>query len=301
MLINILRVIKSGLLGFWRNRWVSQATIAVMVITLFVAVSLLIMNALTGELLASLEKKIDVTVYFKPDTSEKEIQSIKENLLALPEVKSVTYLSRHQALKEFKKRHQDDPLILESLTELDKNPLTASLNIRAVNTSKFASIADFVQRNYESLIDDMNYQESKDVINRISQFTTSAKKGGLFLSLGLMLVVVLVTFNTVRLTIYSLRDRIAIMRLVGAPNWFIRGPFLVEGVLYGVIATIVATLVIWGAASLWGSRFSSYLLGFNILSYFSQNLATIIVIELILGIGLGVLSSWIAVRKYLRI
>lgn len=197
---------------------------ACMIITLFVVVSLFVVNALTDQLLTKLEQKIDITVYFKKDTPEKEAQKIKENVASLPEVKSTQYLSRNKALEKFKQRHQSDSLILESLKELEKNPLTASLNVQAKDSSEFKTIVDFIKRNYESLIDEVNYQESENMIARVNKFSSNIEKAGLILSIGLIIVVILVTYNTIRLSIYSLRDRITIMMLVGAPNWFIRGP-----------------------------------------------------------------------------
>lgn len=301
MLINIYRVIKTGLQGFWRNRWVSQATVAVMIITLFVVTSLLTINALTDNLLAQLEEKIDVTVYFKSDTPEEEIKQVQQNINSLPEVKKTKYLSRHQALQQFKERHESDSLILESLQELNQNPLTASINIKAESPSQFSSIVDFIQRNYESLVDDITYQESETIIARVDQFTSSIQKGGLLLSLGLVLVVVLVTYNTIRLSIHSLRSRITIMRLVGAPNWFIRGPFLIQGLLYGLLATIACSLLFYSACWVWGPQASNYFLGFDLLNYAQENLLLLILVQLTLGIGLGVISSWIAVRKYLNV
>lgn len=300
MLINLYRIAKTGLQGFWRNKWVSQAAVAVMVVTLFVASSLFVLNGLTDQLLANLEEKVDITVYFKADTPESEIKKIQKNLGSRSEVATTSYTSKHQALQKFKKRHGEDSLILQSLDELEQNPLTASLSIKANDPSQFASLAQFTRRNYESLIDEISFQESEGVIERVNSFTNNIKTAGLVLSITLILIVILVTYNTIRLSIYSLKDRITIMRLVGAPNWFTRGPFLTQGLLYGIVATLVSTALILGLAWLWGESATQYFLGFNLLQYVRSNIATLILAQILLGSFLGVTSSWFAVRKYLN-
>lgn len=301
MFINLYRIVKTGMQGFWRNKWVSQAAVAVMVVTLFIASSLFVLNGLTDQLLANLEQKIDITVYFKTNTPKSEIKKIQKNLNSRPEVTTTTYVSRHEALQEFKERHNKDSLILQSLNKLDQNPLTASLNIKANDPSQFASLADFTKRNYESLIDEISFQESEGVIDQVNRFTNNIKTGGLVLSAILILIVILVTYNTIRLSIYSLKDKITIMRLVGAPNWFTRGPFLTQGLLYGVVATLISTALILGLAWLWGENATQYFLGFDLLEYVRSNIAVLILAQLTLGSILGTLSSWFAIKKYLKI
>lgn len=301
MLINIYRIVKTGMQGFWRNKWVSQAAVAVMVVTLFIASSLFVLNGLTNQLIGNLEQKVDITVYFNSDTPEAEIKKIQQNLNSRSEVATTSYISKHEALQNFKERHDEDSLILQSLQELEQNPLTASLNIKANDPSQFASLADFTRRNYESLIDEISFQESEGVIERVNEFTNNVKTAGLVLSIILILIVILVTYNTIRLSIYSLKDKITIMRLVGAPNWFTRGPFLTQGLLYGVVATLISTALILGVAWLWGENATQYFLGFNLLKYVRSNLMVLILAQLVLGSILGTLSSWFAVRKYLKI
>jgi cell division transport system permease protein len=302
MLISFIRILKTGFSDFWRNKWVSQATLGVMTITLFVIVSFYMQNGVMSGLISDLKSRMDISVYFKIDTEESEIVKIKDSLTDLGQVKNIEYISRSEALSRFKNRHQNDPLILQSLEEIGSNPLTASLNIQATDpTTDFPFISQFLDKNYSNLIDKVNYQENKDIISRISSFSAGTRKAGIILSLVLVAIVILVTFNTIRLTIYSVRDEIGIMRLVGANNAYIRGPFIVEGIIYGVIATFVSTIVCWGVFKILSPKLSSILLDFNLYNHFSQHLWSIIGLQLLIGIVLGAFGSYIAIRKYLKI
>jgi cell division transport system permease protein len=302
MLIPFFRVLKTGLADFWRNKWVSQATVGVMIITLFVIVAFFMLGGAMNNIVDNLKARMDISVYFKIDTDESSILEIKENLEKLDQITAITYTSRSEALESFKERHQGDPLILQSLEEIGSNPLTASLNVQAQEpSSDFPFINQYLDKNYSALIDNINYQENKEIIARISNFSDNAKKVGIVLSLILIVIVILVTFNTIRLTIYSVRNEIGIMRLVGASNTYIRGPFLIEGVIYGIIATIISTTVAWGVFNLANEKLSAMMLDFDIYSYFMTNIWYIIGLQLAVGAILGILGSYIAIRKYLKV
>lgn len=300
-LINLYRITKTGLIGFWRNRWIGQATIGVMTLTLFLVVSLITIRAVTVHLLSELEQKIDVSVYFTLDTKEADILAAKESIETLPEVKKVTYISRQKALVKFKENYKDNPVILQSLEELDSNPLTASLNIQANNPEQLASVASFIQNNYDALIDKLSYEENADIIDRLAAFSANVQRGGLILGLILVIIVTLVTFTTIKLTIYSLRSEISIMRLIGASNWYIRGPFLIEGVLYGTIAALATSSVSLLLARLISDRLVGVLLGFNLFNFLVENLVSLFLLELVIAVGLGIFSSWVAMRNYLKV
>lgn len=299
---SIKRILRSGFLSFWRNKWVSSATIGIMVITLGLITSLIIISAVTSSVLTSLEEKVDITVYFKLDTSENDILKVKDELEVFPEVKSVEYVSRDMALVSFRETHEENPLITQSLDELGDNPLEASLNIKARVISEYESIAAFLEgRRFSNIIDTVNYQENRRVIEKLSSIIGVARRSGVILSVALIIIAVLVTFNTIRLTIYSLREEISVMRLVGSSNWYIRGPFLVEGVLYGLTASVIALILFLPAVNFASTKLVGFLPGIDIGEYFFSNILEIFAIQTLIGIGLGVVSSMIAMRRYLKI
>ncbi len=217
----VKRVIKAGFVNFWRNGWVSLATVLVAVITLFAIGSLVFAKTILNSTLSQIQDKVDVSVYFKTDAMEEEIFSLRDKLEKLGEVKSVEYISRDQALANFMERHKDNALIMQSLEELGENPLGAVLNIKAKETSQYESIAKFLENSKDAseegqIIDKINYYQNRMVIDRLSKIIDSAESLGLSISIFLVIISLLITFNTVRLAIYSSREEIGIMRLVGA-------------------------------------------------------------------------------------
>ncbi len=296
------RVIKTGLLSFWRNRWISSATIGIMVITLGLITGLIILSAVTDAVLTDLEEKVDITVYFKLDIPENDILQVKEELELFPEVKMIEYVSRDEALVRFSESHKDNPLITQSLEELGDNPLEASLNIKAKEISEYVSIASFLEsKRFSSIIDTVNYQENRKVIERLSSIIGMARRSGYALSAVLLIVALLVTFNTIRLTIYSLKDEIGVMRLVGGSNWYIRGPFMVEGILYGLIASIITIILFLPVIAFLSPKLIGFLPGIELSSYFYSNFWEIFFLQTLIAVVLGVISSLIAMRRYLRI
>ena len=300
-IITLKRVIRAGYLSFRRNGWLSAATVMVITLALVVVGILVFLGAVAGTVLEALETKIDISVYFKPDSGEESIFSVKKELELLPNVAEVRYVSKDQALEDFRERHKANALVIGALEELGDNPLEASLNIRAEDPLNYAAISDFLlKKNYPS-VDKINYFENEKVIQRLSSIISSVRGGGAVLALFLAFIAVLVAFNTVRLAIYTMREEIGIMRLVGATQWFIRGPFLVSGVIYGFLAAVVTTLFFFPLSWVASPRIATLVPGFDLFQYFVSNSWELTGMMLAIGICLGVVSSFIAIRRYLKI
>jgi len=301
MFTSFKRIIKWGLKNFVRNGWLSTATVSIMVLTLLVITVLIMVNVIANAVLISLENKIDISVYFKLKTPEEQILNVKSQLEELAEVENIKYVSQDQALVDFKEKHKDNPVLLQSLEELDANPLEASLNITAKQTSQYASINQFLESvHYRDIIDKVNYMQNKGVIEKLSSIIIDVKTMGLVISLILAIIVFLVTFNSIRLAIYSSREEINVMKLVGASNWFIRGPFILEGLLYGIIATVITIIILYPAFYFVSPKISGFLPIGDIFIYFRANVLALSVLLLGVSVVLGIFSSFIAVRKYLK-
>lgn len=298
---HLKRIIKYGLMSFWRNGWISVATIFTMVLTLFVLGSLVFSNVLMNSALDRIKDKVDISVYFKSQAEEQDILALQKSLLDLPQVKSADYISKEQALKEFKERHANNALIIQSLEELDSNPLKASLNIKAKDPEQYEAISKFLDEGeFNHLIDKINYFQNKIVIERLSKILDTSHNVGMIITLVLAFIAISVTFNTIRLAIYNNRAELKIMRLVGATNNFIRGPFMFEGVLYGVISGII-TIIIFLPLTYWlGPKTLSFFGGPNIFDYFMDNFFKISILLIAVGSLLGAASSYIAVSRYLK-
>ena len=302
MITNLYRIIKYGIQGFFRNGWASVSALLVIMLALFVFLALIIFNVLTVNALNVLRDKIDISVYFQPDVSEEDITKVRQSLESLKEIKSIQYISRNEALALFQERHKNDETISKAISVLDDNPLSASLNIKANDPRDYPVIASYLNNeNLKNLIDQVNYNQNQLVINRLAKILETGGKIGLGLTVILSLVAIFVTLNTIILAIYSTKDEISIMRLVGASNKFIRGPYIIQGALYGVSAAILSLILMAPLIYLSSPYVKILMPEMNLQGYFYGNLLKLFGYQLLFGITLGAVSSAIAVRKYLKI
>ncbi len=302
MFTALSRVIKYGLLNFWRSGWLSAATIIIMIVTLIVFEGLMFFDAITNQALESLRDKIDISAYFNQETAEDEILKIKKSLEDLSEVKKVEYLSKEKALEIFKEKHKEDQTISEALKELDINPLLASLNIKAYDTKDYGVINTYLKNNsFKDLINKVSYAQNSTIIERLNRIMGTMNKIGTFLTILFSFIAVLITFNTIRLAIYSNKEEISIMRLVGASNSFIRGPYVVEGIIYGIIAGIFSFIILIPVIYYGSPYIKIFIPEMNLWSYLISNSMDILSYQILFGTILGITSSSIAIRKYLRI
>lgn len=295
------RIIKRGVVNFWRNGWVSLATVLVMVLALFVLGALFFSNVLLTSALSRLEEKVDISVYFKTSAPEEDILVLKSSLEKLQEVKAVEYVSRDQALAAFQERHAENALITQALEELGENPLGASLNVKAKDPRQYEAISRFLEAgSFENIVDKINYRQNQVVIDKLTGILKASRALGLGVTLVLSAIAILVAFNTIRLAIYTSRDEISIMRLVGASVWRVCSPFLLEGVIHGVIASVLTMLAFWPLAVWLGPKADRFFGGPNLLDYYLSNFIVIFLMLLFAGVVLGVTSSLIATRRYLK-
>ena len=296
---------RSGVLNFARNGMVSLASVLIMTITLSVITGILLFQYVLQTTLVNIENKVDVSVYFLPGVDESQILALKSQVDALPEVASTQYISEKDALDDFRTRHQDDQTTLQALDELDSNPIGAMLNINAKDISQYDSIASFfndgttLDAGTQSIIDHVSYNKSEiDVIDGILH---KGRTLGFAVALVMMILSIIITFNTIRLAIYFSREEISVMRLVGGGRSQVHGPFFIEGALYGVVATILTVIIFLPITYWFGKNMTDFFQGINLFSYYVDHIFEFIVIILVFGVGLGALSSALASRKYLKV
>ncbi|MEK7163132.1 MAG: permease-like cell division protein FtsX [Patescibacteria group bacterium] len=298
------RVFKSGFVSFWRNGFVSLSSILIITLTLFTLGGIIFAGALLDYSLREIKAKVDINVYFVPTAGEDEILNLQRKLESLPEVAETEYVSREDALANFRDRHANDEITLQALDELGDNPLGAILNVRARETSQYEGIARFLESEGGedgTFMDKINYYQNKTAIDTLSKIINGGTTIALTVTLILAIISILIAFNTIRLVIYIAREEISVMRLVGAGNTFIRGPFIVLGLMYGFVSGII-TVIIFYPATYWVSNITeTFFSGWNLFQYYTANLPALIGILTGGGLILGALSSYLAVRKYLRI
>ncbi len=302
MLALVKRIFKTGWVSFSRDGSQNAATIFILVMMISLITSLFLFNKASQFIISSVQGKVDISVYFKYEALEEDVLKAKEEISKISEVKKVEYVSKDEALKNFTERHKDDPVLMGSLAEVGANPFLASLSIQAFEASQYEAVVNFLEgSNFNNLIEKIDYSQRKSVIDRIFSLASGLNKAGIAFSIILAIVAILVAFNTIRLAIYNLREEIKIQRLVGASNWFIRGPFLVQGAISGLFATLISLLIF--ALTCWAlsSKIEFLFSGLNMLGLFIGNFWVILLIQLATGIGLGVISSLIATKKYLEV
>ncbi len=300
MLTSLKRIFRVGWLNFKRNSTLSVATILIMVLVVSLITSIFLFKGMADFLKESLQNKFDISVYFKEDALESEIAKTKEMLLELPEVKTVSYISKEEALVIFKERHKDNDTITQALDEIGINPFLASLNIQAGSIANYDAINNFLSdSHFQGLVDNIDYSQRKPMIESFYSLMNNIQKAGLVVAVILGLASLMMTFTTIRMAIYSSGDEIGIMRLVGASKWFIRGPFMVQGIICGLFASL-AVFAVFGVASYFFSpKFLEMTGGFNLFRYFWSHLLAILGLQIVSGAGLGAVSSLAAVGKYL--
>ncbi len=300
-MVTLSRIIKYGIQAFLRNGWLSVSTVSIMILAALVFEGLIIFNVVGKSAIQSIQDKIDISVYFKSNVAEDSILSIKRSLENLSEVKSVDYISREQALDDFKARHQSEDAITQALNELNSNPLLASLNIKAKDPHEYKTIANYLQnQNLKDQIEKVTYAQNQVVIERLIALIDTLKNTGITLTVFLSFLAVMVTFNTIRLAIFSNSDQIGIMRLVGASNKFIQGPYVVEGVLYGIISAIISFIILIPIINFLSPYINNFIPEINLSSYFSASIWQLLFYQLAFCVGVGIISSSIAIRRYLR-
>ncbi|MFW6210017.1 MAG: cell division protein FtsX [Patescibacteria group bacterium] len=305
MVTGLRRVVRAGFVGFWRNAYVSLASVFVLTVALFVIGATMFLDQLLGHSLSILQSKVDINVYFVPDAPQEEIQRLQTAIEALPDVAEVSLTSREEVLAEYRDRNRDNELSLQAIDALDENPLGATIAVRAEETSRYESIARFIEEQRENedpqtpIIEEVNYENNRESIERLTTIIDATERAS-FIVMGILLIAaVLITFNTIRLAIYTAREEIAIMRLVGASNMFIRGPFMLQGVMYGFMAGLLATMMFYPMLAWLGPRTQEFF-ELNLFTYYLSNFGTIFGILVGIGVVLGFLSSTIAVARYLR-
>ncbi|MEN9582639.1 MAG: hypothetical protein RL641_593 [Candidatus Parcubacteria bacterium] len=303
--VDVKRIMRSGLISFKRNGVVSIASVLITTITLSVIASLIFLQAILNFALIEIRDKVDITIYFTSTATETTILDLKASIEKLPEVEGVEYVSEESALARFKENHQNDYITLQALEEIGDNPLGASLNVKAKETSQYETVVKFLEgdsaaaKTASASIDKINYYQNKAVIDRLSVLASGAERLGYIISFVMIVISIMITFTTIRLAIFIAREEIGIMRLVGAGNRYIRGPFMMEGIIYGILASFITMLIFWPFTYWMGTHLADFF-GMNLFTYYTSNFFQIFAIVIVSGIVIGAISSWIAISRYLR-
>lgn len=304
--IALSRIIKSACQNIIRNFWLTVVTISIIILALFSTSTLLIFNLLTDHTLAVVENKTDIYIDLTKEASGEQAQILVDELSKLPSAKEVEFITPEATLEKFKERHQDNSLILQALESVSENPFRGSIRLNVNDISSFPTILnELSKKEYARYleIEDQEFADAKMLIEGISDYSKKIENAGLILSLLFIIIAVLVVFNTIQVGIYTHREEIGIMKLVGASNSFIRSPFLLEGIIYSLISVIILGAIIYPLLGFVQTYIDEFFKEYsaNLISLVNQNFLKIFGTQLALAVFITLVSSYIAVRRYLKV
>lgn len=298
--LKLTRTFNEGWHNFCRNGWLTFATVTIIVVSLYILSVTTIVGIVSYAALTNVQSRVNISMYFNPEIGEQDIFAIKSDLEKYQEIKSIRYVSRDDALKEFLETEGNDPAITQALEEIGENPLLASLVIQAQKPEQYDTIdRALAQSPFRDKISRINYGKNKEVIDRLQGVLRMIRSIGIALGIVFTLIAVLITFNTIRISMYAHRQEFEVMRLVGASNMYVRMPSVFEGVFYGFFAAIVAVIFL-GVSAYAVNAFTRGVLQQSSLSFYWHYFFLIFASVIVAGVSLGVVSSFIAIRRYLE-
>lgn len=307
MLISFLRSIKLALQNFKRNIWLSLVTLTIVILSLVTINILVILNIFTDVAVKNVKEKIDISIYLKPAVNEDQAYAVKTKIESISQVKEVVYVSKDKALENFKKRHLSDDVLLESIEELEDNPLGITLIIKAADTSDYPKILTQIEgpefSDYSNWIADKDFNNYRLIIEKLNSISEKIKTVGYIASGILLFITILIIFNSISVAIRNHHEEIEIMRLVGATSHFISGPFLAEAVIYAFFSWFIVIIITYSSLKLiqpYIIKFIGPITDFNIIEYYRANFFQTFGWQLILVTILSLISASIAIRKYLK-
>lgn len=303
------RVVKLGHVNFWRNRWLTLGATLLMTLTLTMISVSVIVSYVVRDTTNVVRDKIGVSIYFRSDeVPDEKILDLKSRIAALPEVVEVGFISKSKALEIFRRLPINEDI--KQPVDKDFNPLPRSLEVRITNPDHIEAVRLGIEESDTDKIvcsECLSLAQNKETVDRLVQGTRVIQQAGWLLSIFFGIIAIINVLNIIRLTISARSDEIEIMRFVGASNAFTRGPFIIEGILYGVVGTIITSILLpalvlasLGTAAGQGVSNMFSVLGTDALSYIIARLPILIALQLLLGVGVGVLVSLVSIRRFLR-
>lgn len=299
---SFFRIVKFALQDIFRNLSLSFMTVVILILMLLSVNILVVVNVLTNEAISSVKDQIDVSVYFAYDASEEKINEVKDYVGSFPEVSEVTYLNRDEVLAQFKEQYKDNADILASLEELDENPLGPTMIVKTKDTGDYQKITEALDiPEYESIIESKTFGDTEKAISRIQNITDQVEKFAVVASILFAIISFFIIFNTVRATIYSQRIEITIKKLVGASNWFVRGPYVVEAFVFSLISLGISYFLSMVGVYILDPYIAIIFGENNILTnYYNSNIILLLGIQFGVVFLIAIFSSLLAMRKQLK-
>jgi len=299
---SFFRIIKFAFQDLVRNFSLSLMTVMILVLMLLSVNTLIAIRALTNEATSWVKEQIDVSIYFSHDASEDQINEIIDYINSFPEVVSAQFHTAEQELEKFKEDHKDSPTILSSIDELGENPLGPTLVVKTRDPGDYEKIISSLGvPEYEKIIDAKTFGDTEVVIGRVQSITAQVERLSFTLSVLFAVIAFIIIFNTIRVAIYTQRQEIGIKKLVGATNWFVRGPYLMEALIFSFISIFITATVVYFSSVFLDPYVSIVFQKESFLTnYFASNIMWLLSVQFGAVLILNILSGSLAMRKYLR-
>jgi cell division transport system permease protein len=300
---SFLRIIKFSFQDIFRNVWLTVATITILLLALFSVNTLLTVGVISDSAVAAIKEKINISLYLKPDSSEPQILELKERINSSGQVKQITYVSKQAALESFREKYKNNQEVLAALKELGRNPLSPSLTITPANLEESETLINRLRTIDSPIIESRDFSDNSSILQKINNITKRINEVGLFIIAIFVLTSMLVVYNAIRVAIYTHRQEIEIMRLVGASNFFIYMPYLVSAFFYSLVSLLIVIAVFYPFLSLLQPYLEVFFTGYNvnILTYFVDNFWGIFSLQFLAVLAINIVASVLAVRKYAKI
>ena len=305
-MLTFWRMCRYGVNNFSRNAWLTIAATAVMAVTLLIIFMTIAARQVLVSTVEEVSRKTEISLYLKGSTEQKIIDEMRDRLAKLENVTGVRYISPQEARQEQIELHKGDPATLEAIKE-SENAMPATLRVALKDLSNRGAIEHFIA-------DDKAYLQHRDptkapssssdrrsAINTISGWVRFASIGGSIATVVFVIISSLVVFNTIRMAIFHRKDEIQMMKLIGADRGFIRGPFIVEAIMYGFIAAVIATSVGYGLVYWAEAPLSRWLPMHDLITVLTTYIGPIALAMIVIGSLIGIVSSLVATRKYLKL
>jgi len=309
MFTSLSRILKFAFQGFWRNIWLSIINITILVLTLFVINFLIGFNLLANNAIDLVSEKVDVNLYFKENVSDEKMEEIQQKISASEYIKDTKFISADEALNSFLAKHESNEYIVEAvntLQEEEEQVFLSSLKIKANSIDMYDNILEELKESqYSNLfeIDETEFKDYTNMTNRLSNISNRMKLFGYIVSLIFILIALMMVYNTIKIATYTHREEIGIMRLVGATSNFIKSPFIFEILFFNLIALVIVIILFYSFLSIANPLLVKLFEGYplNIIGYFNSNFVWIFGGEFLLMSLFSIISSSIAIKKFLKI
>lgn len=302
-MLSFFRIIKFSFQDIVRNIWLSIVTITILILALFSMNMLFTVKLVSQNAVEAVKNKINISLYFKADASEAMILDVRQKVDSMTDVKNTTFISKANALDNFRNNNKNNPEILNALKELGKNPLSPSLIIIPRDFDNSANLITSLKMLESDAIESRDFSDNSAILEKINFITSRVNEVGMFLIAIFVLTSLLVVYNAIRVAIYTHRQEIEIERLVGASNFFIYMPYLFSAFIYALVSVLIVIISFYPLLTILQPYLEVFFTDYsvNILTYYVDNFITIFGLQFLGVFIITLVASLLAARKYAKI